>query len=124
MKALKFVLYVIIAVLGSAGASLLSPGGLHGAALFNVLVLALTAAVVYWKGNTPTQPWAKTLVAVFGAGVTVLVSAWSDGHIDSTEIVQIILAMLGVVQVGAANNVLPGAQTTVVSDPETTESVF
>lgn len=122
-KYLKFVLYVVTAVVGSAGVSLLAPGGHTAAALFNVLVLALTAAGVYFRANTPTQPWAKMVIAVLGAAVTVLTSAWSDHHIDTTEIVQIVLAILGAIQVGTVANVLPGTQSAVVVN-EPVQSAF
>lgn len=116
MRYLKFILFVVTAVLGSAGVSLVSPDGLSGQNLLNVVVLALTAAGVYFKANTPTQPWAKTVVAVFGAGVAVVISAWTDRAFDSFEVVQIVLAVLGALQVAVAANVPPGSQ------PEATTS--
>jgi len=69
-----------------------------------ILVLAIGAAVVYAKANTVTQPWAKAAVAVFTAGATVLVSAWTDQAVSAEEVVQIVLAILGAFQVGLVSN--------------------
>ena len=101
--AAKFVQYVLIAVVGTLVAAL-SDWNLSGDESTNLIILTLGAGAVYLKANTPSQPWAKMLVAVFVAGVTVLVSAWSDYHISGEELTAIILAVLGAVQVGAAAN--------------------
>ncbi len=102
MFAAKFFQYLLIAVVGSIIAAF--PNGYTGAEITTIVVLGLGAAAVFFKENTPTQPWAKMAVAVFTAGVTVLVSAWTDGHIDATELTSIILAVLGAVQVGTVSN--------------------
>lgn len=96
----KFVNFVVIAVLGSAGVSVVTGNGLN----WNTLVLALGAAALFFKQNTVTQPWARMAIAVFTAGVTVLVSAWTDQVISAEEWVQIILAVLGAVQVGVVSD--------------------
>lgn len=96
----KFLQYLVISVLGSAGVSLVTGNGLN----WNTLVLAIGAAAVYFKANTVSQPWAKAAVAVFTAGAAVLVSAWTDQVVSSEELVQIILAVLGAVQVGVVSN--------------------
>jgi ABC-type Fe3+-siderophore transport system permease subunit len=101
--AAKFFNYVLIAVVGTLVAGL-SDWHLTSDEIVNILILAGGAAAVYLKANTPEQPWAKMLVAVFVAGVTVLVSAWSDYHISGEELTAIILAVLGAIQVGAAAN--------------------
>lgn len=109
-KYLKLVQFVLIAVVGGTGAALFDGHGISGAELANIVVLAVTAVSVYFVANTPEQPWAKTAVAVLGAGVTVLTSAWSDQRLSPTEIQQIVLAVLGAVGVGVTANVPPGPQ--------------
>lgn len=106
----KFAQYVLLAVIGGTGAALFTAQGWTKPVLINALVLAITAAGVYLKSNSPTQPWAKTAVAVFGAGATVLASAWTDRHIDPAEWAQIATAVIAAIQVGVVANVPPGAQ--------------
>jgi drug/metabolite transporter (DMT)-like permease len=107
---LKLAQYVLIAVVGGTGAALFDGRGLSKSELANIAVLAVTAVSVYFARNTPTQPWAKTAVAVLGAGVAVLTSAWSDHRISPVEIQQIVLAVLGAIGVGVTANVPPGPQ--------------
>lgn len=109
-KYLKLIQYVLIAVVGGTGASLFNGHGISGSELANIAVLAVTAASVWFVRNTPDQPWAKTAIAVLGAGVAVLTSAWSDQHIDAVEIQQIVLAVLGAVGVATVANNPPGPQ--------------
>lgn len=104
MAYLKFAQYVLIAVVGGAGAALFDGHGLSRGELANIAVLAVTAVSVYFAKNSPTQPWAKTAVAVLGAGVAVLASAWSDHKIAPAELQQIALAVLGAVGVGVVAN--------------------
>lgn len=96
----KFVNFVVIAVLGSAGVSVVTGNGLN----WNTAVLALGAAALFFKSNTVSQPWARMAIAVFTAGVTVLVSAWTDQVVSAEEVVQILLAVLGAVQVGVVSD--------------------
>lgn len=107
---LKLVQFVLLAVVGGTGAALFDGHGLSGAELANIVVLVITAVSVYLARNTPEQPWAKTAVAVLGAGVAVLTSAWSDARISPVEVQQIVLAVLGAVGVAAVANVPPGPQ--------------
>jgi uncharacterized membrane protein YfcA len=101
---LKAVLYVLTAVGGGLAADLFDGDGMSGAEWVNLAVVGLTAAVVFLKGNTPTQPWAKAVVAIVGAGVTVLASAWTDQRIDPVEIQQIVFAVLAAVAVAFVAN--------------------
>ena len=103
MPALKALLYVLIAVFGS-GAALFTATTWSSDGVWNVAILAVGALAVWLKANTPSQPWAKFLVGLFAAGATVLVSAWTDGHIDAVEVQQIVLAILAAASVGAAAN--------------------
>ena len=104
--AAKFIQYVILAVLGSAAGGALIDGGFKDKTLwYGVIVVAIGAATVYFKANTVTQPHAKTAIAIFTAGALVLVSAWSDQRITTQEVVQIIMAVIGAVQIGRVENV-------------------
>lgn len=107
---LKAANYVLIAVLGSLGTILADRHGVNAGQILNLIAVGVTALAVYAKANTPDQPWAKTVVAVFGAAVTVFASAATDGRIDSTEWVQIALAIFGAIQVATVANVPPGPQ--------------
>jgi H+/Cl- antiporter ClcA len=107
---LKAANYVLIAVLGSLGTILADRSGVSTGQILNLIAVGLTAAVVFAKANTPEQPYAKTVIAVLGAGVTVFASAVTDGRIELTEIVQIVLALLGALQVATVANVPPGPQ--------------
>jgi drug/metabolite transporter (DMT)-like permease len=109
-KYLKLVQFVLLAVVGGTGAALFDGHGISHAELANIAVLVVTAVAVYFRANTPEQPWAKTAVAVLGAGVAVLTSAWSDHHIAPVEIQQIVLALLGAIGVAVTANVPPGPQ--------------
>lgn len=100
----KFIQYVLITVLGSTGAAMFDGGGLSTTEVINIMVLSVTAAGVFLKSNTPTQPWAKAAVAIFGAGATVLAASWTDQALDSTEVCQIFLALIGAIQVGTVAN--------------------
>jgi peptidoglycan/LPS O-acetylase OafA/YrhL len=107
---LKAANYVLIAVLGSLGVILSDRHGVNTGQVLNLIAVGLTAAVLYAKANTPEQPYAKAVIAVLGAGVTVFASAVTDGRIDTTEWVQIVLALLGALQVATVANVPPGPQ--------------
>jgi drug/metabolite transporter (DMT)-like permease len=107
---LKLVQFVLLAVVGGTGAALFDGHGLSRGELANIAVLVVTAVSVYLARNTPEQPWAKTAVAVLGAGVAVLTSAWSDHRISPAEIQQIVLAVLGAIGVATVANVPPGPQ--------------
>lgn len=121
---LKAALYVLIAVLGSLGTILADRSGVNGGQILNLIAVGLTALVVYGKANTPDQPHAKAVVAILGAGVVVFASAVTDGRIDSTEIVQIVLALLGSLQVATVANIPPGPQPEAVTEATTDTQLF
>jgi len=101
----KAVQYVLIAVLGSTGATALITGNLADqTVLIGLGVTALGALATWWTGNTPEQPWAKQAVGIFTAAVLVVVAAWTDQQVTSAEVVQVLLAALGAWQVGAVKN--------------------
>lgn len=101
----KAVQYVLIAVLGSTGATALITWSITDRTVWiGLIVTALGALATWWKENTPTQPWAKQAVGIFTAAVLVLVSAWTDQRITAAEVVQILMAALGAWQVGTVAN--------------------
>jgi hypothetical protein len=103
----KLIQYVLIAVLGSTGATALITGDLSDrTVLIGLVVTALGAVATYLKANTPAQPWAKQAVAVFVAAVLVVVDSWTDHSFTSAEIVQVLLAAIGAWQVGTVANTL------------------
>lgn len=111
---MKFIQYVILAVLGGTGASALITGDFTDqTVLIGLLITALTAAATYLKANTPTQPWAKQAVAIFGAAVLAVVAAWTDKTISPAEWIQIITALIGAWQVGTVANTTVGARVAV-----------
>jgi hypothetical protein len=101
----KFIQYVLIAVLGSTGATALITGDFTDrVVLIGLAVTTLGAAGTYLAANTPDQPWAKQAIGIFTAAVLVLVSAWTDQTITTAEFVQILLAAVGAWQVGTVAN--------------------
>jgi hypothetical protein len=101
----KFVQYVLIAVLGSTGATALITGDFTDqTVLIGLVVTALGAAGTFLAANTPNQPWAKQAVGVFTAAVLVVVSAWTDQSFSTAEFVQVLLAAVGAWQVGTVAN--------------------
>jgi peptidoglycan/LPS O-acetylase OafA/YrhL len=105
----KIVQFVVLAI-GGAFAVAIRDGHITGQETANLVVLAAGALVLFWKKNTPTQPWAKTAVAVFTVGVSAVVAAWTDSVITIDEWVQIFLAVVGAVGVATVANVPPGPQ--------------
>lgn len=64
----------------------------------NILLVGLGAATVYIAGNLPSGPWqlTKAIMSAIQAGAVVLVSAFTDGGLSSTEWVQSGIAVLSV----------------------------
>lgn len=89
MRLLHFVAVTVLA--GGAGVPLLQGDGFNGV----TLVAVIGAVAVWFKGNSPTAPRAKFLVAGYVAAAAVLVAAYTDQHVSAVEWQQIILAALG-----------------------------
>lgn len=89
LKALHYVVVTVLA--GGAGLPLLQGEGLNGV----TVVAALGALGVWLTKNTPRQPWARTLTALYAAGAAALVAAFTDQHVSAIEWQQILLAFLG-----------------------------
>jgi peptidoglycan/LPS O-acetylase OafA/YrhL len=105
----KIVQFVVLGV-GGAFAVAIRDGHITGPEAANLLILAAGALVLFFKRNTPAQPWAKTAVAIATIGVAAVVSAWTDNVITSDEWVQIFLAVVGAANAGTVANVPPGPQ--------------
>lgn len=98
--AAKLIQYVLIAVLGSTGAAALVTGGVDNrTVVFGLIITALTAAVAFLKANTLPQPHAKAVIAVFGATVLAIVDAWTDHRITPAEWIQVLLALVGAINI-------------------------
>ena len=101
----KFVIYVLTAVLGGTGITLVLAGDFSDrVVLIGLGITAATAVVTYFKENSPSQPWAKQAVAIAGATVLAITFAWTDHHFAVDEIPAILLAFLGAWQVGTVAN--------------------
>jgi hypothetical protein len=104
----KLIQYVLIAVLGSTGATALITRDFDRTVVIGLVVTALGAAGTYLAANTPRQPWAKQAVGIFTAAVLIIVDAWTDHTFTPAEVVQVILAAVGAWQVGTVANTLHG----------------
>lgn len=101
----KLLQYVLIAVLGSTGATALITGDLtNRTVVIGLVVTALGAVATYFTENTPQQPWAKQAAVILAAAVLVVVNAWTDQQFTAAEVVQVLLAALGAWQVGTVAN--------------------
>lgn len=100
----KLIQYVLIAVLGSTGATAFITQDFSKTVVIGLVVTALGAAGTYLTANTPSQPHAKMAVGIFTAAVLVVVDAWTDHAFTPAEIVQVLLAAAGAWQVGAVRN--------------------
>lgn len=69
--------------------------GLTTSELISLTVLAAGSVAVFLKNNTPTQPAAVAVVAIFTAVTTAVTAAWTDGVITPEEWATIALAFLG-----------------------------
>jgi len=106
----KALVFVVTAVLGSNVAAALIMGDWNNpTVLWGLLVTALGSLAVFLKANTPSQPWAKRVIAVFTVVALGIVDAATDHHISAAEIAQIALAFLGAVQVGDVANTVRAA---------------
>lgn len=100
----KAAVAVLAAVLAAILPGLTTDGPLGFVGVVNVIVLAAGAVQVYNAANLPGYRYAKVIAAAVAAAGVVVVSAWSDEFISSAEWVQIVLAVLGAVGVGAVRN--------------------
>lgn len=101
--AAKFIFFVLAGVVASIVAAFADKEfTAHEGA--NIAVLAIGAALLFFKKNTVTQPLAKEVIAVFTAVAVVLVSSWTDGRITNDEIAQMALAFFGTLSAFFGNN--------------------
>ena len=102
MSASKAIAAAVAAVLSWVAANYID-GPWTGNLSVNLAIQVLTAVGVYVVPNTGNQPWAKCLVAIGGAMLVVLSSAL-DGGVNTSELLQIILAGFAAAGVGTAAN--------------------
>lgn len=113
----KLIQFVILAIGGTFAVDI-RDGSITGQERVTLAVLAAGAVVLFFKRNTPTQPHAKAVVAVFAAGVAAVTSAWTDNVFTPEEIVSVFLALVAAVNAGTVANVPPGTQPE-ATDPNT-----
>jgi hypothetical protein len=99
MKTLVQLLATVLAAVVPAFAA----GPLDMVGWFNVIVLAAGAFMVYNAANIPGWNYAKLLASGVSAVAVLLMSSWSGG-LSTAEIMQLVLAFLGAVGVGAIPN--------------------
>jgi hypothetical protein len=98
----KLAIFVVTAVLGSnIAAALLTKDWHSSTVLWGLLVTVLGSVVLFLKQNTPTQPLARKIIALFTVVALAIVDAATDHHISSAEVAQILLAFFGAIQVDA-----------------------
>lgn len=105
----KLIQFVLLAI-GGTFAVYVRNGHIGRTEWVTLGVYAAAAVVLYFKRNTPTQPHAKAVVAVFAAGVAAVTSAWTDGVFTHEEIVSVFLALVAAINTGTVANVPPGPQ--------------
>lgn len=99
----KSVVAVLVAVLSAAQAALFNDQVISSTEWVNVAIAGVTAAAVFAAPNVPGAVYTKAILAALGAVLTVLASAIIGG-ISPSEWIQIALAALGTVAVGAVKN--------------------
>lgn len=99
----KSVVTVLVAVLSALQASLFNDQVVSSTEWVNVVIAGVTAAAVFAAPNVPGAVYTKAILAALGAVLTVLASAIIGG-ISPSEWIQIALAGLGTVAVGAVKN--------------------
>lgn len=70
----------------------------------NVGVLAAGAIMVYNSANIPGYRWAKLVASIVSAIGVMVVSGLSDGALSTSEVIQIITALVGAGLVGGVRN--------------------
>lgn len=107
----KLLQYVLIAVLGSTGATALITRDFSDPTVLIGLGVTIVGALgVYFTENTPQQPWAKQAAAILTAAALVVVAAWTDQKFTPEEFVQVLMAAVAAWQVGTvANDPVPSA---------------
>jgi predicted small integral membrane protein len=101
---LKFVAEVLATVLAAVAAAVAGDGVISTTEWLNVVVLGLGAVGVLGAGNLPAGVWAytKAIVAAATAGAVFLMSALTNGSVDTAEWFQFGVAVLGALGVFAA----------------------
>lgn len=103
MKYAKLLAAVVATVLSAIVAATAGDGVVDAQEWVNVAILAVGSAGVFAAPNVPHSQYTKAVIAVLSAALTVLSTAILGG-IDSTEIMQMVLAGLAAVGVYAVPN--------------------
>lgn len=99
----KSIVEVVAAVLAGVAAAKTGDGVVDAQEWVNVAILAVGAAAVFAAPNVPGARYTKAILAVLTAVLTALASHIIGG-VTFTELVQIVVAGLGVVGVYAVRN--------------------
>lgn len=102
MRIMKAVIQAAATVL-AAVVPAFAAGPLDAVGWFNVIVLAMGAVMVYNAANIPGWDYAKLIASAVSAVVVLLISVW-EGGLTTAEIMQLVLAFLGAIGVGAIPN--------------------
>ena len=102
-KYAKALAAVVVTVLAAVAAALTGDNTISSTEWVNVAILAVGACGVFAAPNVPGARYTKSVLAVFTAGLTVLVSAIVGG-VSPVELIQIVLAAAGAVGVYAVPN--------------------
>lgn len=102
MTVMKAIVQVIATAL-AAVIPALAVGPLDAIGWFNVVALAAGALMVYNSANIPGWNYAKLIASAVAAVAVLLMSSWTGG-LSSAEIIQLVLAFLGALGVGAVPN--------------------
>lgn len=100
---LKAWVMVAAAVLAAVGPNILDTG-MGFIEWLNVIILGATALQVANAENLPGYRYAKTVAAGVSAGVVVIIAAWSDAFISTSEWIGVVLAVGGAIGVWAVPN--------------------
>jgi hypothetical protein len=104
MKKYAKALAMVAATALSAIYAAISDGHVDNGETITIVTSVLGAAAVFAAPNVPGARYTKAILAVLTAVATLVIGAYSDGHLTGSEIIQIILAGLGAVGVAAVPN--------------------
>lgn len=102
MSVMKTIVQLLATVL-AAVVPAFAAGPLDAVGWFNVIVLGVGVVMVYNAANIPGWNYAKLIASGVSAVAVLLMSSWAGG-LSTAEIMQLILAFLGAVGVGAIPN--------------------
>lgn len=102
MSMTKAIVQLLATILAAVVPAFLA-GPLDAVGWFNVIALAAGVLMVYNAANLPNWNYAKLIASGVSAVAVLLMSAWQGG-LSTAEIMQMVLAFLGAIGVGALPN--------------------